>query len=274
MECFYKFVGYEYEIDLFDQFETQYMNYVSKTYKDDELAKQIDIIILKDKINREIESISELIKALSIFNNVSSNRIEKCVVSFVYSRDLIDSYYTDKPMLNSGELQRELESFVCKVISEQISEILYYSSDNIGGVLEKLGNAEEGCYYIRPKFDILSRSYKTREEYNESLNSLKIIETDTVIAERLLVKDFNCCLEYITCTVQSVNDDYINSTKKNLLISENTYCKENINGVEIIYNESEIETYLRQSYVQVDIEVAVGIDVIGDNNVVFLREDS
>ncbi|MBR3785397.1 MAG: hypothetical protein IKJ77_03225 [Firmicutes bacterium] len=272
ISCFYEFVEYEYGEDSVENFELQYMNYVADHFKRIELDKKINYVELEEKLKKEKGSLTTSLVDLSIFNSADCDNITRLTLIDVYNKDMIENYYTKRPLINVGEAQRSVETYIFEELKQKINRQILYSRDNADAMMEVLETIEGERWFIKPKADILARKHNTRMDYERLIEGFKIIETNTVLAERLLIETYQACLREVRFELEPIDSKTIEEKKKHLRISEDVYCRNNIDGIEILYNEDEIEEYLKNTYVTLYTYIDIGLEVSG-NNIVFVRQN-
>lgn len=270
---FYDYIGYKNENRDIERFENQYMNYISGNYKDAELAKCINYAELEDRVSKEVKLLGQAMNELPIVNGVECTNTRKKTITHVYERDLLDGYYAEKALLPISDIQRRVEIWISKEMSAKIDQKINYSNNDADSVMKKLDEMKGDWYYIRPKTDHFRWLHKTRTEYDQLIESYRVIETNAVIKERFLLEDFCSSFKVIDFSVKPLNKEQLKMQKVKYKISEDEYYVANSDSIEILYGDDEIERYLENSLVQLDINMEIGVDVIGDNNIVFIRDE-
>lgn len=263
---------FKYDVtDEFEEFEEDFLEFVSNNYKIDELSKKIDIENLSKKLNNELSIIKEKISKLSIINNKKCNNLEECFYNITCSKNFLDSFYADKNLLNDLKLELGFENYVYECILNTIKNKIYHSYKDDKIILSTLNKIRSKYFYFKPAKDLLDEKWKFGDKYKKIISRYELVNTN-ISKIRILVKDYNCSIEDISLELKEVNNDFIKNELKKHFISKNKYCIKNEFGLDIFFTRQEFINYLKNTEVQLHIKIKFGLDIIGNKNIAFIRK--
>ena len=263
---------FKYDVtDEFEEFEEDFLEFVSNNYKIDELSKKIDIENLSKKLNNELPIIKEKINKLSIINNKKCSNFEECFYNFTCSKNFLDSFYADKNLLNDLKLELEFENCVYRCILNTIENKIYHSYKDDKIILSTLSKIRSKYFYFKPSKDLLDEKWKFGDKYKKIISRYELVNTN-ISKIRILVKNYNCSIEDISLELKEVNNDFIKNELKKHFVSRNKYCIKNEFGLDIFFTRQEFINYLKNTEVLLHIKIKFGIDIIGNKNIAFIRK--
>ena len=272
INTFFEYINYNENPDIINNFENEYLNYISKQYKNIELNSKINIDDLKEKLINEKSNIIADIKCLDLFNSSKSETYLKHVVTLNFDKRSIEGYYKNHSIIKIKIIQEVLEKYIYEKLLNNTSKTIEYSLGNYSDVLECLHNSNSKKYYFKPSYDILEKYRDVKDEYMSLISKYNIINFYSGIKERFLIEDYKCSFGSFDVSVSNISSDSIDEILDKYKVTNNTFCKQNDDLVEILYTEEEFIELVKNTYVDINLEFKIGLDIKGDDNVMFVRK--